>query len=978
MTIRRAVTSLALALALPAFSSPQEQLLAFSTSAYNSLNVSSCPGYELQTLKHTDHGLTARLKLAGTPCDAFSADIANLSVEVTYETQSRLHVHMFDTASRQFTLPPEYFDRPAPPTHTSSALKNTSDLEFNYDPAPFAFWITRRSDPAAPPLFDTRTASLPPAPIAPFINASDNRTAFDGFALVFEQQYLQLTSALPYDANVYGLGEAVSSSGFRRQVIANGTIQTGWARDAADPENENIYGAHSVYLEHRFNSTSNTSQSHGVFLNNAAGSDILLATPPGSNTSIVQYRMLGGTLDLYFLSGPDPKAVVEQYGEVVGLPAWQPLWGFGFHLCRWGYENLSETKLQVQRMRDANIPLEVMWNDIDLYHSLRDFTSDPVSFPGDEMRTFIRELAANGQHYIPILDAAIGHIANSSDVYDPFTRGIELDVFVKNPDNSTYIGQVWPGYTVFPDWFGENTDKWWLEALGNWSNSGVEFSGLWLDMNEISSFCEGSCGTGADLSNTSVPVLLPGDPGSLVTEYPEGYNSTISGPSGNVTVNGTLTYGAGQNTSSDTFVPSTLLKRGLGAAGEPGVDLNVPPYAIHNGFGKLAVHTLAPNATHHGGYVELDTHNVWGYMEERATNLALRKLRPGARPFLIARSTFPGSGKWSGHWLGDNLSKWAYLHFSIQGVLQFQLFQIPMVGADACGFEGNTDEELCNRWMQLAAFTPFYRNHNQRSALSQEPYRWDSVANASRTAIATRYSLLPYWYTLFANASTRGTPPVRALFFEFPDEPALFDVDRQFLIGTDILVTPVLTPNVSTVDGLFPGRGNVIWRDWYTHEAVNTTGDGVVTLAAPLGHIPVHVRSGAAILLHSQPGYTTRETAQSPYALLVSLDADGSARGSAYVDDGATLPEDGAGVRNRTLQLDVQNGRLLVKGAGAFEIAQRLEQVTVLGAPRAPSSVTANGRHVPAASWVYTPSVQRLVLSHLGVDLNDPVTVSWQ
>jgi len=62
--------------------------------------------------------------------------------------------------------------------------------------------------------------------------------------------------------------------------------------------------------------------------------------------------------------------------------------------------------------------------------------------------------------------------------------------------------------------------------------------------------------------------------------------------------------------------------------------------------------------------------------------------------------------------------------------------------------DGNTDEELCNRWMQLSAFTPFFRNHNIKGAISQEPYRWDSVANASRTAIAIRYSLLPYWVGL--------------------------------------------------------------------------------------------------------------------------------------------------------------------------------------------------------------------------------------
>ena len=132
-------------------------------------------------------------------------------------------------------------------------------------------------------------------------------------------------------------------------------------------------------------------------------------------------------------------------------------------------------------------------------------------------------------------------------------------------------------------------------------------------------------------------------------------------------------------------------------------------------------------------------------MESRATHNALSSIQLGKRPFIIARSTFPSSGKWTGHWLGDNYSKWSYMRASLPGVLQFQLFGIPMVGSDVCGFQGNTDEELCNRWMMLGAFLPFFRNHNQRGALSQEPFRWDSVANASRTAIGIRYSLLPYW-----------------------------------------------------------------------------------------------------------------------------------------------------------------------------------------------------------------------------------------
>jgi alpha-glucosidase len=116
---------------------------------------------------------------------------------------------------------------------------------------------------------------------------------------------------------------------------------------------------------------------------------------------------------------------------------------------------------------------------------------------------------------------------------------------------------------------------------------------------------------------------------------------------------------------------------------------------------------LATNATHAGGYAELDVHNLWGMMEEKATHKAVQEVLPGKRPFLISRSTFPSSGNWSGHWvsvysfkssprlffypsltdefllqLGDNFSQWRYMYFSIQGILQFQLFQIPFVGAD--------------------------------------------------------------------------------------------------------------------------------------------------------------------------------------------------------------------------------------------------------------------------------------------------------
>ena len=90
----------------------------------------------------------------------------------------------------------------------------------------------------------------------------------------------------------------------------------------------------------------------------ASGADILLLTPPSSNVSLIEYRLISGTLDFYFFSGPSPQKVIEQHGALVGLPTWQPLWGFGFQLCRWGYMTVNETKEQVTKMKEANIPLE--------------------------------------------------------------------------------------------------------------------------------------------------------------------------------------------------------------------------------------------------------------------------------------------------------------------------------------------------------------------------------------------------------------------------------------------------------------------------------------------------------------------------------------------------------------------------------------------------------------------------------------------
>ncbi|KAI6084922.1 glycoside hydrolase family 31 protein [Hypoxylon rubiginosum] len=915
---------------------------------------SVCPGYKASNVKTTSSGLIADLILAGEACNVYGTDIEALSLVVEYQAADRLHVSILpryigSENSSWFILPEELIPKP----HIEEGYDQStspSDLNFTWANEPtFFFSVSRKS--TGDVLFTT-----------------------EGSQIVYEDQFIEFGSSLPESYNLYGLGEVIH--GFR---LGNNFTRTFYAADVGDIIDANIYGNHPIYLDTRYfevdgdtgaltytsnatdKSTQYKSYTHGVFQRNAHTQEVLL------RESNITWRALGGAISLYFYEGPTQDKVTKAYQtSAIGLPTMQQYWTFGYHQCRWGYNNWTELQGVIDNFAKFEIPLETIWSDIDYMKAYRDFENDPDRFSYEEGAKFLARLHQNNQHYVPIIDSAIyaPDPSNASDAYPPFDRGIEDDAFLLNPDGSVYIGAVWPGYTVFPDWIGAlfngtGANRWWISEIAEYFSK-IEFDGIWIDMSEVSSFCVGSCGSNElNLNPAHPPFQLPGEPGNEVLGYPEGFNLT------NATEAASASAALSSQSAAAAATATSISTSYLRSTPTPGVrNVNWPPYAINNWHGDLAVHAVSPNATHHGGILEYDVHNLYGHQILNATYHALINIFLTKRPFIIGRSQFAGSGKWAGHWGGDNYSLWAFMYFSIPQALSFSLFGIPMFGVDTCGFADNADMELCSRWMQLSAFFPFYRNHNTLGAASQEPYIWEAVADASKTAMKIRYALLPYIYTTFYLSHSTGSTTMRALAWEFPDEPWLASADRQFLLGDAIMVTPCLVQGATTVDGVFPGIGaGTVWYDWYNQTAITgVTAGQNVTIDAPLGHIPLYVRGGYVIPMQ-EAGLTTAAVRASPWSLLVALDGNGEAEGKLYLDDGESIEPDEA----TWVDFITDGSSLKATPRGTFIDTNILGNVTIMGARGPISRVELNGKEVDAGGWTLESSAS--VLKVTGLDM---------
>ncbi|CAI9285162.1 unnamed protein product [Lactuca saligna] len=315
--------------------------------------------------------------------------------------------------------------------------------------------------------------------------------------------------------------------------------------------------------------------------------------------------------------------------------------------------------------------------------------------------------------------------------------------------------------------------------------------------------------------------------------------------------------------------------------------------------------TMPRDALHYGNIEHRELHNAYGYYFHMATSDGLLKREGGKdRPFVLSRAFFPGTQRYGTVWTGDNTAEWEQLRVSVPMILTLGITGITFSGADVGGFFGNPDTELLVRWYQVAAYLPFFRGHAHHDTKRREPWLFgDRNTELMREAIRVRYTLLPYFYTLFREANVSGVPVVRPLWMEFPNDEATFNNDEAFMVGNALLVQGIYTENAKDASVYLPGD-----ETWYDLRSGTAYKGGKTQKVEASGAIPVFQRSGTIIPRKDRFRRSTVQMENDPYTLVIALDSSGEAEGELYIDDGKSYDfKNGAYIHRRFL---FSNGKL--------------------------------------------------------------------
>lgn len=286
----------------------------------------------------------------------------------------------------------------------------------------------------------------------PFFSIEDNR----------------LSLPLEDDIPVYGLGEQV-----------RGINKRGWlyVSNATDDPNH-LEHTHSLYGAHNF-LLIGASHPFGVFIDY-----------PGTLTFDIGYTRRDQMyiqpsqwdLDIYIIESPDDRliSIVRLFRQLIGKSYIPPKWAFGYGQSRWGYQNEADIRKVAKGHREAGIPLDAIYMDIDYMVRYEDFTVSEEKFP--DLPTLVQDMKSQGIHLVPIIDAGV----KIEEGYSVYEEGVQNNYFCKEENGTDFVGAVWPGRAHFPDMLNPKARRWFGLKYKYLLDMGID--GFWNDMNEPAIF----------------------------------------------------------------------------------------------------------------------------------------------------------------------------------------------------------------------------------------------------------------------------------------------------------------------------------------------------------------------------------------------------------------------------------------------------------------------------------------------------------
>ncbi len=272
---------------------------------------------------------------------------------------------------------------------------------------------------------------------------------------------------MPSDEFYYGLGEKSGA------LIRKGKSYSFWNSDIPNykADTDPLYQTIPFFYGIR------KGIAYGIFFDNTYFSYFNFGK---ENPELYSFGATGGEMNYYFIYGPKPLDVLQKFSVLTGKMPMPPKWALGYQQCRWSYYPESRVREIAQNFRSRQIPCDVIYLDIHYMDAYKCFTWDNTRFPNPKQLT--SDLAKDGFGVVTIIDPGI----KNEQGYWVYDSGIQGDHFVKKSDGQYFVGSVWPGPCVFPDFTRQTSRDWWGSLYKPLLDAGIR--GFWNDMNEPSVF----------------------------------------------------------------------------------------------------------------------------------------------------------------------------------------------------------------------------------------------------------------------------------------------------------------------------------------------------------------------------------------------------------------------------------------------------------------------------------------------------------